>query len=64
MKVKELIYHLSRFDPEAQVLIGSDEELNTLYEGFEVSPLEGTVGEVVIYGLTGEERYQEGVYTE
>lgn len=61
MKIKELIEELKKFDPEAKFLVSSDEELNVLYEGFEVAQLgeDITIKQVVIYGLTGREMEQE-----
>ena len=58
MLIKELKRELAKFDDEALVVISSDEELNTLFEKFEVAELEdGKEGkEVVIYGLSGSER--------
>ena len=54
MTVKELIDQLNKFKPTAKVLVSSDEELNTLYEGFEVTILENET-QVVIFGLSGQE---------
>ena len=43
MKVKEVIQKLKTFNQEAEFLISSDEELNTIYEGFEIkSIIDGT----------------------
>lgn len=61
MKVKELVKVLASFDQNAQVLVSSDEELNTLFEGFEVAVLENedkNISEVVVYGLSGKERQE------
>jgi hypothetical protein len=60
MKVKELIKELEMFEPEAEFYVSSDEELNTLYEKFEIATLDDNkTGEedkkVVIYGLSGYE---------
>jgi len=58
MKIKELIKHLVQFEQEAEFLISSDEELNTLYKDFEIAVLgedDSDVKEVVIYGLSGSE---------
>ena len=58
MKVEELIEHLKQFEQTAEVLISSDEELNTLYKGFEVAVLgedDDIIKQIVIYGLSGEE---------
>ncbi len=54
MKVKELIKELQKCEPEHEVLVSSDEELNTLYSNVEVALLEGET-RVVIYGLSGSE---------
>ena len=58
MLIKELKRELAKFDDEALVVISSDEELNTLFEKFEVAELEDVKEgkEVVIYGLSGSER--------
>lgn len=42
MTIKELIKELGKFNPDSRVLIGSDEELNIMFEGFEVAELTGT----------------------
>lgn len=57
MLIKELKRELAKFDDEALVIISSDEELNTLFEKFEVAELEDVKEgkEVVIYGLSGSE---------
>jgi len=58
MKVKELIEHLKQFEQTAEVLISSDEELNTLFKGFEVAVYgedDSDIKQIVIYGLSGEE---------
>ena len=57
MTVKELIEDLGTFKPSDRVLIANDQELNTLFKGFEVAKLEGE-DSIVIYGLTGQE-YEE-----
>jgi len=62
MKVEELIEHLKQFEQTAEVLISSDEELNTLYKGFEVAVLgedDDIIKQIVIYGLSGEEAEQD-----
>jgi len=62
MKVEELIEHLKQFEQTAEVLISSDEELNTLYKGFEVAVLsedDDLIKQIVIYGLSGEEAEQD-----
>jgi len=58
MLIKELKRELAKFDDEALVIISSDEELNTLFEKFEIAELEDVKEgkEVVIYGLSGSER--------
>ena len=57
MLIKELKRELAKFDDEALVIISSDEELNTLFEKFEIAELEDVKEgkEVVIYGLSGSE---------
>lgn len=56
MTIKELKKYLESFDQEAQVLVSSDEELNTMFQKFEVAVLgEDDNNRVVIYGLSGSE---------
>lgn len=56
MNVKELIEHLKQFDETAEVLISCDEELNILYNGFEVANLsDSDKPQIVFYGLSGYE---------
>ena len=58
MTIKELKQKLEKFDEDAKVLISSDEELNILFEGFEVEALgidDDSIKQVVIYGLSGSE---------
>jgi len=52
MKVRELQDYLNMFEPDATVYISSDEELNTLYNKFDVAVLDRE-DQVVIYGLDG-----------
>ena len=52
LKVKELIEDLKNFNPEAQVIISSDEELNCLFKGIDITNLEDK-NKIVIYGLSG-----------
>jgi hypothetical protein len=60
MKIKELIEKLNKLNQEGQIVVSSDEELNTLYDDFEVSELgEDAFDEsqvYVIFGLSGSER--------
>lgn len=53
MKVKDMIELLKRYPQDLEVLVSSDEELNILYEKFEISLLDKDC--VVIYGLSGYE---------
>ena len=39
MKVKDLIKKLNDVNPDAKILVSSDEELNTLYEDIEIAYL-------------------------
>ena len=60
MTIKKLIAELSKFELTANVVISSDEELNTIYNDFEVAVLgedddTTTTQKVVIYGLSGSE---------
>ena len=54
MKVKGLIRILDQLDKDKEIVISSDEELNTLYKRFEVSELEEIKG-YVIWGYSGSE---------
>lgn len=53
--VEKLIKYLSVMNPKAEVVVSSDEELNQLYNGFEVTYLENETGkdQVVIFPLSG-----------
>jgi hypothetical protein len=51
MKVKDLILVLKGLNPERDIVLSSDEELNTLYREFEVSELEGE-NRYVIWGYS------------
>jgi predicted glycosyltransferase len=56
MTIKELRQYLASFEQEAEVLVSSDEELNTMFSKFEVAVLgEDDNNKVVIYGLSGSE---------
>ena len=57
MKVKELINKLKAFNQEADVLVSSDEELNTLFQGIEMSYYgeEDSQDKVVLWGNSGTE---------
>lgn len=58
MTIKELKKELEKFDETAKVLISSDEELNILFQDFEVAVLgddDDFIKQVVIYGLSGSE---------
>ena len=59
MTVGEVIKELKKFDQNAQFFVSNDEELNTVFWGFEITVLEEKVNEadkpkVVIYGLDGQ----------
>ena len=54
MKVKEVIEKLKTFNQEAEFIVGCDEELNTLYSGYDITQLENE-DNVVIFGLSGTE---------
>jgi len=62
MTVKELIEKYSKFHPDTQVLVASDEELNTIYKDFTINVIElpksngiGTYDASVIFGHSGSE---------
>ena len=57
MKVKEVIEKLKAFNQEAEFIVSCDEELNTLYRGFEIAELDNDT-QAVIFGLSGTEVYQ------
>jgi len=52
--VEKLIKELQTLDPKARVLVSSDEEWNTLFEGVEIQIDEET-DDVVIFGCSGTE---------
>jgi len=52
--VKDIITQLEKYPQNAQFLVGSDEELNNLYWGFEISRLIDKKLRVVIYGLSNQ----------
>ena len=52
-KVKELIEDLKTINPESEVLISSDEELNVLFKDFQISELSDRKDTIVIFGLSG-----------
>jgi len=54
MKVKELMEKLKGRE-NFEILVSSDEELNTLFAKFEVAELEDKPRTLVIYGLPGSE---------
>ena len=53
MTVKELILVLKNYDQDGQVLVSSDEELNTLFSDVQLAILDEK--SIVIYGLSGSE---------
>lgn len=56
MKVNELIQHLKQFPQNSEVVISSDEEMNTLYTNFQVAILEDVKNpSIVFFGLSGSE---------
>lgn len=54
MKVKELIKALKDLEQERNIVVSSDEELNTIYKDFEICELEGEK-RYCIFGLSGSE---------
>jgi len=54
MKVKELIKELLILNQEQDILLSSDEELNTLFNKIEVCELEGE-NKYCLFGLSGSE---------
>lgn len=63
MKVKEFIKELEKFNGNAEILLGCDEELNTIYSDLELSYLDGyqeeTNNRVVMWGNSGSEVDEE-----
>jgi predicted glycosyltransferase len=62
MTIKELKAVLNAFPEDTKVFMSSDEELNNIFEGFEVSGIEmeksngvGTYDAVIMYPLSGSE---------
>ena len=54
MKVKELIKQLSEMDEEMEICVSSDEELNCVFEKFEICEIENNC--YCIFGLSGSEK--------
>jgi len=54
MKVKELIEKLKTIEQDKDILVSSDEELNTLYKDLEVCFL-SDIKKYCIFGLSGSE---------
>lgn len=55
MKIKEFIEHLKKFNPEAEILVSCDEELNTIFTDIQAENLEDE-NSVVIWGNSGSEQ--------
>jgi hypothetical protein len=57
MKLADFIKQLQQFDQDAEILVSSDEELNTLYTDIGVSYLgeDNDTSKVVVWGNTGSE---------
>ena len=55
MKIKNFIELLKRYDQEAQVFIGSDEELNNVFEDVQVATMNSNELKVVVWGNSGSE---------
>jgi len=58
MKIKNLIELLKQYDQEAQVFIGSDEELNNVFEDVQVATMNSNELKVVVWGNSGSEVYE------
>jgi len=56
MKIKTLITKLKRFSPNMDILLSSDEEGNTMFNGIEIEDVDfnGDI-KVVMFGLSGTE---------
>ena len=55
MKVRKLLGYLKGVDPNKEIFIASDEEMNSVFADGEVSEITGTNGNLVIYGHSGSE---------
>jgi hypothetical protein len=55
MNVGELRKALNGFADDYEILVSSDEELNTLYGGWEIAILSSKKRIITIYGLDGTE---------
>jgi len=55
MKIKNLIELLKQYDQEAQVFIGSDEELNNIFEDVQVATMDSNELKVIVWGNSGSE---------
>jgi len=55
MKVKEFIKELQNYNPEAEILLGCDEELNTIFKDVQCSYLGEDNSQVVLWGNSGSE---------
>lgn len=51
MTIKDLKQVLGQFSDDATVLIANDEELNLLFEKFEVAILDDRPNTIVVYGV-------------
>lgn len=61
MTIKQLITKLQSFPETSTILLGSDEEFNTIFTKFEVSELESKIGnEIIIWPYSGSE--QEDIF--
>jgi len=54
MKVKEIIKVLNGLEQDKEILLGSDEELNSMFQNLEVNYLTD-LKKYVIFGLSGSE---------
>lgn len=59
MKVKEFITKLQTFNPEAEILLSCDEELNTIFSDVQADYLEEGEYQVVMWGNSGSEIGEE-----
>ena len=55
MTIKDLKQSIANLPDDTVVLVSSDEELNNLYEGWQVAELSDKKKTIVIYGLDGTE---------
>ncbi|MFH7836317.1 MAG: hypothetical protein QXL51_06950 [Candidatus Aenigmatarchaeota archaeon] len=63
MTAKKLIGLLSKVPEDTQIFVASDEELNIIYKGVDVTDIKQKYGKkaLVLYGLTGSELEENNI---